>query len=394
MASFYLAIYPAGAATPTWNRANIGTNSGWSGSPVYTDADTDPGTGSTYQFTPDASGLSASTSYDAYAVWDDGTNTSNVVSALGWSTTAAGITGTLTVSETGIDALTVSGTVALTGALTVTEVGVDSSSMSGGVLVSGGLSAAETGADTANISGSNASTGSLTAAEVGNDTAALSGTVLVAGTLAASEVGADSASSSGQLLVAGTLSATETGADTFTALGGNFVVGSLSASESGADSISVPGVVLVSGGLTASESGTDSFAAPGFVKVTGTVSASESGADTFQALAGSYSLTYAQAQLLSQIYLLHGLGSPLSVAPTSRTVAGLEQQVVSAGGEVTITTLAQDDSIAQSVGVMVEELAALHGITQPLVVTSTSRAAGAILQLFSSAGSTTTITRQ
>ena len=89
MATFYLAIYPAGAATPTWSRANVGTNSGWSGSPVYHDADTDPGTGSTYQFSPDASGLIAGTPYDAYAVWDDGATTSGIVSQLGWSTAAA-----------------------------------------------------------------------------------------------------------------------------------------------------------------------------------------------------------------------------------------------------------------------------------------------------------------
>ena len=75
METFYLAIYPAGAATPTWNRANVATNSGWSGSPVYHDADTDPGTGSTYQFVPDASGLTAGTPYDLWAVWDDGATT-------------------------------------------------------------------------------------------------------------------------------------------------------------------------------------------------------------------------------------------------------------------------------------------------------------------------------
>ena len=44
MASFYLVIVPQGV-TPTWSRANIATNSGWTATTIaYHDADTDPGT--------------------------------------------------------------------------------------------------------------------------------------------------------------------------------------------------------------------------------------------------------------------------------------------------------------------------------------------------------------
>ena len=59
MASFYLVIVPQGTV-PSWSRANIATNSGWTATTIaYHDADTDPGTGSTYVFTPDAPSLTA-----------------------------------------------------------------------------------------------------------------------------------------------------------------------------------------------------------------------------------------------------------------------------------------------------------------------------------------------
>ena len=91
MASFYLVIVPQGI-TPTWSRSNIATNSGWTATTIaYHDADTDPGTGTTYQFVPDASGLTAGTPYDLWAVWDDGATTVGPVQGTGFTTAATGI---------------------------------------------------------------------------------------------------------------------------------------------------------------------------------------------------------------------------------------------------------------------------------------------------------------
>ena len=99
MATFYLVIVPQGV-TPTWSRANIGTNSGWTATTIaYHDADTDPGSGATYQFVPDASGLTASTAYDLWAVWDDGATTVGPVQGTGFSTASAGTTYNDTLSE-------------------------------------------------------------------------------------------------------------------------------------------------------------------------------------------------------------------------------------------------------------------------------------------------------
>ena len=81
--ALYLAVYPSAAPTPTWDRI-----AGWSGSPVYTDADASPTTSGSYTFTPDSSGLTASTSYVWYAVWDDGTDTVGPVASGSFNTLA------------------------------------------------------------------------------------------------------------------------------------------------------------------------------------------------------------------------------------------------------------------------------------------------------------------
>lgn len=83
MATLYLAVYATPAGSPTWDRST-----GWSGSPVYTDADTAPSAPATHTFSPDVSGLSPSTEYAVYVIWDDGATTVGPVSTA--VTTGAG----------------------------------------------------------------------------------------------------------------------------------------------------------------------------------------------------------------------------------------------------------------------------------------------------------------
>src|SRR5574337_798250 len=89
MATWYWAITPASNPTPTWARANIGTNAGFSGSVTESGAETDTqGSGSgTWTKTGITTGEAASTSYYVHVVWDDGANTSGPVH--GSFTTAA-----------------------------------------------------------------------------------------------------------------------------------------------------------------------------------------------------------------------------------------------------------------------------------------------------------------
>ncbi|MBK6786325.1 MAG: hypothetical protein IPG77_01365 [Betaproteobacteria bacterium] len=78
--TLYFAIFPSGDATPTWDRDDIATNAGFSGTITAHGTDASAGaTGTNYTPTISWTGsLTAGTSYKIAAVWDDGTNTSNV----------------------------------------------------------------------------------------------------------------------------------------------------------------------------------------------------------------------------------------------------------------------------------------------------------------------------
>jgi adhesin HecA-like repeat protein len=106
-------------------------------------------------------------------------------------------------------------------------------------------------------------------------------------------------------------------------------------------------------------------------------------------------ITRAQAQLLRRIHALHGLAAaPLVVGPTSRSAGDIAQTISQAGTTVTIATSAADDVYVADVGQMIEELAALHGLTAALTVTPTSRTVGALAQTLASVAGVTTVTRQ
>ena len=84
MATLYFCALPS-ATTPTWNRANIGTNAGFSDTPpMYGTQGSAPAAPRTdYEPTISWTGsLTAGTSYKLWAIWDDGTYTSNSGSAL------------------------------------------------------------------------------------------------------------------------------------------------------------------------------------------------------------------------------------------------------------------------------------------------------------------------
>lgn len=106
-------------------------------------------------------------------------------------------------------------------------------------------------------------------------------------------------------------------------------------------------------------------------------------------------ITREMATQLYQIYLLHGLtaGSPLVVAPTTRSAGGLVQSVSQTGGTVSIATTANTTTGLPSLVQMIDELAALHGLGETLSVTATSRTAGAISQTVTTTGGVTTVTR-
>ena len=222
---------------------------------------------------------------------------------------------------------------------------------------------------------------------------------VITGDLAATETGSDTFAATGGSAssITGTLDATETGADSFAATGQVLVQGTLAATESGADAFAASGIVRITGTLAATETGTDSFAATGQVRVQGNLAANESGADSFAATGDTvfYSISARQALRLLQLHRLHGLdaAAPLVVSPTGRAAGDLSQTVIDASGTVTIATVAGPSTFAGNAGQMIDDLAALHGLTDDLIVTPSSRTAGSISQTIAVAGSTTTVAR-
>lgn len=172
-----------------------------------------------------------------------------------------------------------------TGSMAATETGTETASGTGDVLIDGALSVSETGDDTLTASGTvrdPAVTGSMSVSEVGVDTATGSGDVFVRGSLSASEAGQDTAVGSGDVYISGALTATEGGTDSFNGNGFGIVqtLGSMSVTESGSDTLSGAGDVYVQGALSATES-IDTASGSGSVNVRGSLTVSEVGADTF-----------------------------------------------------------------------------------------------------------------
>ena len=110
--------------------------------------------------------------------------------------------------------------------------------------------------------------------------------------------------------------------------------------------------------------------------------------------AATYAISAGRAALLHQLALLHGLdtANPLTVSAAQRSAGALVQSV-SGVSTVTVTTSATP-TFSGNLDAWIDGLAALHGLTAPLVVTATSRAAGVVNQTIATAGGTTTVTRQ
>lgn len=203
-------------------------------------------------------------------------------------------TGTLAVTETGIDTFASSGEVIVEGPLAVSETSSDTFAATG-VLAAGAntgtMSVTETGADTASASGKVLIKGSLAKAETGVDTATASGKVFIKGSLSSTETGIDTISSSGKVFIKGSWSSTESGTDTFSATGFQSllgITGSMSVSEAGDDTAFADGKVLIKGSFSIIETDTDVFAGNGSESIFGTLNATE----TSDIITASGSVTY------------------------------------------------------------------------------------------------------
>jgi hypothetical protein len=106
------------------------------------------------------------------------------------------------------------------------------------------------------------------------------------------------------------------------------------------------------------------------------------------------------AAWLEALARLHGLVDPLTVSSTSRGDGTVVQTVAQEGGTVTITTVSAptgddgDSPLTAQQAEWLEGLVRLHGLIEPLSVTTTSRGDGTVQQTISTTGGTTTVTTQ
>ena len=385
MATFFLliqgeAVEGVPPSPPTWNRANIGTNSGWTagagGTIAYHDADTDPGTGSTYVFTPDASGLTAGTPYDLWAVWDDGATTVGPVQGTGFTTAAAGI-----VPSAGH--VTVNGyTATVSQPLTVYPA-------AGRVTAHGYTPGVAQPLTLAPSNGQITVTGYVPSIEQSVTVAAVKGGAQVRGYAPGitQDNGQTVSPSSGRVQFAGYVVGITQPRSVAPTAGRITVTGHAPGVDQSARVSPSFGEILVRGYVAG-------ITQPRTISPLAGRSSLRGYIPGVQQLSSTYSITLEQVRLLYSIYRLHGLAEPLNTSPTSREVASLLQSVSSAGASTVVETSSLPNDVPADPGLLIEELAALHGLTTPLTVTATSRTAGTIVQSFSAVSSSITVTRQ
>ncbi len=110
-------------------------------------------------------------------------------------------------------------------------------------------------------------------------------------------------------------------------------------------------------------------------------------------------LSAQHAAWLEGIVRLHGLVDPLAVGPTLRGDGTVVQSIADAAGVVTLTTIAAPTGIVEDSALTVEQagwleaLARLHGLIDPLDVSTTSRGDGTVLQSIATTGDSVLVER-
>jgi len=327
--------------------------------------------------------------------------------------------GGATVSATGISSTSSIGSVVATGGSSISAfanpAGVTSSSAIGTVAAKGNAVSLPAGLSSSSSIGSASLSGTALKAVVGVSSVSALGTVIASGAGNLSASGVSSISDVGAASVTGNALTNAVGVTSSSTIGQAVASGasvtSAEATPAGvSSSSSIGSVITVADAMFyASGVGTGSAISPLRVQnyaidwapleyvsdsilsassqivVSGVHSSSAVG----QAVAGEvFLLQPQQAKWIAQIAALHGLIDPLIVSATSRTSSGLVQSV-SGTSTVTVTTIDQGNIAFHPD--MIEQLAMLHGLTEPLVVTANSRIAGTISQSISTVGAVTTV---
>lgn len=324
---------------------------------------------------------------DAFEVGAGGVN--GTATPAGVSSTAsvgsATLSGTALVNATGLQVTSSIGTATASGG----------SSVSASATPSGVSSTASVGTTTQSGAAVKAATGVGTTASVG--TSALRGDALKSVTGVSSTASVGTATATGGTVINGT--ATPAGVQVTASVGTAVAVGGVSVVATAYPN--GVGVTTSIGGFRVNDYAPtyvgSSYVSESTLVGNARVDAVGVGATSYLGAVYAHEvITYPvssdRANLIYELALLHGLvpGSPLSVSATSRS-AGALSQTISGANTVTITTTSSD-VLQGSLDTWIDALAAVHGLTAPLVVTATSRDAGALHQTLANDGTTTTVT--
>jgi hypothetical protein len=336
--------------------------------------------------------------------------------------TAVATTNLLSASEAGLDQLVIAGQVRITSVLLASDGRQDSISATGSVewaVFAGSLAALES-QDLLSSSGVAQIVGIAVLEETDADVARAIGTVQIVAELSGIEIWEDAAKADASAIVSAVFGSADQDADTVAGQGAVQVSGSIQPVES-VDVVNSIGKVKVQGQQSAAES-SDAVVGNGRVLVFGAGATVEFGDDSVSGFAnaivtahgvtltepqladtafstGSFdinlNLSVQEALLLQAIYNLHGLSPTLTVSTSFRKAGEVHQDVETSTTVTKIsTTTLGSDTLHKDIGVMIQELAALHGLTDELVVTHSSRSAGPISQSLTKFGGVTTVTRQ
>jgi hypothetical protein len=278
--------------------------------------------------------------------------------------------------------------------LLASELGGDAASAAATTPVRAATSTTETVGDTASALAVSRLTASATLVELGSDTASTDAVSQpgAQAQAACAETGADTSSAQIATGLTTYIATTESARDGASAQVTAFISASVAAAEAGLDTLSSAAAVLddprVFAALAATESGADALAA-GVTLVAGATAAISEG----------FGLSARHAALLEGLARIHGLIAPLSVSREARSDGTLVQSVSQVGDQVTVTTTsgptgAEGPSVLNATQAEWLELLALaHGLTAPLVVTPTGRAAGSLNQTISQVDDVVTVSR-
>ncbi len=218
------------------------------------------------------------------------------------------LTGTATVSATGVAATSAVGsvTVLATGSISVSATGVEGTATLGNETVAAGATAIATGLSASSGLGSESVTGGAVTSPTGNQGVANAGSMIVSGAAVTGVTGAASTSGLGDESVVGTANVSVTGVsgtaavgdetvsisvspvpsgvEATSAVGNETVVGTATVSASGVEGTSTLGDETATGGATASPSGIEATSAVGDEAITGTASVSVTGTEGTTAL--------------------------------------------------------------------------------------------------------------